>query len=260
LEDQAAIEARAQVSNDPDTDAATRAIVHSFDSDHYAVAVFGKPGSKNWGWKLAGHHAAANFTVSGNNVAFTPTFMGSNPRVVQTGKSAGWSALPQEGRRGLELMLSLDEGQRETATVSDEKPRDVIEGPGRRASLKTFEGLRADLLTAEQLHLLNALISEYVRNADFDAAEAQIGLIEKAGRDSLWFSWRGPVDPDGLFYYRVHGPRILIEYARQDENHDHSIMRDPKNDYGEDWLGRHYEEHHPSTQEAMENARRAADQ
>lgn len=27
-------------------------------------------------------------------------------------------------------------------------------------------------------------------------------------------------------------------------NHVHSIVRDPSNDYGEDWLGRHYEEHH----------------
>ena len=27
--------------------------------------------------------------------------------------------------------------------------------------------------------------------------------------------------------------------------------------HGEDWLGKHYEEHHPSMEEAMENARRA---
>ena len=34
----------------------------------------------------------------------------------------------------------------------------------------------------------------------------------------LWFSWRGPLDPAGRFYYRVHGPRLLIEYNRQDAN------------------------------------------
>ena len=37
-----------------------------------------------------------------------------------------------------------------------------------------------------------------------------------------------------------------------------AIVRDPKNDYGEDWLGKHYKEHHPSMEQAMENARRAA--
>lgn len=61
----------------------------------------------------------------------------------------------------------------------------------------------------------------------------------------------------GRLYYRVHGPRILIEYIRQNNNHDHTIVRDPKNDYGEDWLGKHYEEHHPSMKEAMEHTRRA---
>ncbi|MFZ9054107.1 MAG: DUF3500 domain-containing protein [Woeseiaceae bacterium] len=83
--------------------------------------------------------------------------------------------------------------------------------------------------------------------------------IEEAGWDKLWFSWRGPVDPKGIFYYRVHGPRVLIEYNRQDANHDHMIVRDPTNDYGEDWLGKHYKESHPSMAEAMENARRRAE-
>jgi len=45
------------------------------------------------------------------------------------------------------------------------------------------------------------------------------------------------------FYYRIHGPRLIIEFAVQEPNHVHTIMRDPQNDYGTDWLGRHYEEH-----------------
>ena len=169
-------------------------------------------------------------------------------------------ALPNEGNRGLELMLSLDEEQQNAAIVASEKPRDVIEGPGRRSSLKEYEGLKADRLSAEQARLLRVLVAEYVGNSDFDSAEDQLKLIEKAGWDELWFSWRGPVEADGRFYYRVHGPRILIEYSRQNENHDHTLVRDPKNDYGEDWLGQHYEEHHPTMQEAMENVRQAARQ
>jgi hypothetical protein len=66
------------------------------------------------------------------------------------------------------------------------------------------------------------------------------------------------MDIDGQFYYRVHGARVLIEYNRQDPNHDHSVVRDPVNDYGEDWLGIHYTETHPSPAEYMENLRRAA--
>jgi len=48
---------------------------------------------------------------------------------------------------------------------------------------------------------------------------------------------------------------VLIEYNRVDENHDHSIVRDPANDYGQDWLGEHLEEHHPTPDEIRESVR-----
>lgn len=215
-------------------------------SGNYAVSVFGNPAESNWGWKIAGHHGAASFTVANGAVGFTPTFIGSSPMTVQSGKYAGWSVLPHEGSRGVELMESLSPQQRKAALIEDEAPDDIFEGPGRRASLDQYEGLKTDELTVGQMRLLQALVSEYVRNADFDAAEAQLALIGAGNWEDLWFSWRGPVDIDGEFYYRVHGPRVLIEYNRQNPNHDHSIIRDPQNDYGEDWLEHHYREHHPT--------------
>ena len=260
LEEQAHSDALQRLEKNPDASAIARAFANAYDSTFYAVAIFGDPGQESWGWKIAGHHAAANFTVSGGNVGFTPTFLGSNPMVIQSGKHAGMMVLPLEGLRGIELMRALSPVQQGIAKIADEMPDDVTEGPGRRASLEKYEGLQTSKLSAHQLELLKVLVSEYVRNADFDAADAQIALIQAAGWDKLWFSWRGPVNPNDRFYYRVHGPRILIEYSRQNENHDHTIVRDPKNDYGEDWLGKHYEEQHTSMKEAMENARRAAGQ
>ena len=165
-------------------------------------------------------------------------------------------ALSKEGQRGIDLMSALDDAQRKTATIDEAAADNIFEGPGRRNSLEKFEGLQASELTKDQLRLLKVLVAEFVRNADHEAAGLQMDAIADAGWDKLWFSWRGPVDAGGEFYYRVHGPRILIEYNRQDANHDHMIVRDPSNDYGEDWLGEHYEEHHPNMAEAMENARR----
>jgi len=257
LEDQAHLDALERLKNDSDAPPIRQAFADAYDSTNYAIAIFGEPGKKHWGWKIAGHHAAVNFTVADGQVGFTPTFLGSNPMVVKGGKHAGLMVLPQEGQRGIELMQSLRPAQQGVAKVAEEKPKDVIEGPGRRASLSTFEGLKASQLSPDQMKLLKVLVSEYVGNSDFDTAAAQLTLIENAGWGELWFSWRGPVDSAGRFYYRVHGPRILIEYIRQNENHDHTIVRDPKNDYGEDWLGKHYEEHHPSAEEVRENVRRA---
>lgn len=237
-----------------------RGLVSSYSSGNYAVAVFGEPGAGDWGWQLDGHHVGANFTVSADRVAFTPTFLGSNPMRVPDGRYAGWMALPHEGARGIDLMRSLTAEQQAAATITQEVPADIFEGPGRRASLARFEGLEAGELSVMQMRLLRALVSEYVRNADPYAADAQLELIERTGWEELWFSWRGPVDPDGRFYYRVHGPRLLIEYNRQDPNHDHSIVRDPQNDYGEDWLEQHYTEHHPSLEEAVDTATRRAEE
>jgi len=86
---------------------------------------------------------------------------------------------------------------------------DVFEGPGRRASLAGFEGLQADELSVAQMRLLRALVAEFVGNVDFDSAEAQLELINEAGWDALWFSWRSPVDLHGEFYFRVHGPTLI---------------------------------------------------
>ena len=249
---------RLQSDEERRKDPMAKAFVATRDFGNYAIAIFGTPGNADWGWKIAGHHAAANFTISDGRVAFTPTFLGSSPMEIQDGRYAGLMALAHEGRRGIELMQSLTDEQRKMATVAAEAAGNVFEGPGRRNSLENYEGLSASDLSKEQRHLLKRLVAEYLHNADHDAAQAQMAAIDEAGWDKLWFSWRGPVDAAGMFYYRVHGPRILIEYNRQDANHDHMIVRDPENDYGEDWLGRHYEEHHPSMAEAMENARRRA--
>jgi hypothetical protein len=247
-----------QANEERRDDPVAKAFVATRDYGNYAVAIFGNPGDEDWGWKIAGHHAAANFTISDGKIGFTPTFLGSSPMEVQSGRYAGLMALSHEGQRGIEFMNSLDSEQRKKATIADEAAGDVFEGPGRRQSLQTFEGLLVSTLTREQMHLLQRLIAEFAHNADGEAANAQLAAIREAGWDKVWFSWRGPVDAGGEFYYRVHGPRILIEYNRQNANHDHMVIRDPSNDYGEDWLGKHYEEHHPSMKDAIENARRRA--
>ena len=156
-------------------------------------------------------------------------------------------------------MKALAPEQAKVAVLAEGVPRDIFEGPGRRASLKEFEGLSAKALTPGQLLLLQRLVGEYVKNANSDSAAEHLDAIAAAGWDALWFSWRGAVESDGKFYYRVHGPRLLIEYNRQNENHDHAVLRDPINDYGEDWLGHHYQESHPTFEETMQEVRERFD-
>ncbi len=226
-------------------------LVESWDSDNYWITLFGTPaGDSTWGWQLSGHHLAANFTVVDNRLSFTPLFLGAEPNEVLSGDEAGWRALSHEAERGFELLQSLDAVQTEAAVLADTVPDDILVGPGRKGSLATYSGLTATEMTDAQQMLVWALIDEFVANVDHDVALAQVERIQRDGLGALHFAWMGPVDASGRYYYRVHGPSVLIEYVVEEgvggaaANHVHSIVRDPGNDYGEDWLGRHYEEYH----------------
>src|SRR5439155_20109427 len=57
------------------------------DPDLYFFSVFGTPSARDtWGWRVEGHHVSLNFTVvSGERLAATPSFFGSNPAEVPDG-------------------------------------------------------------------------------------------------------------------------------------------------------------------------------
>ena len=226
-------------------------LLESWTSANYWVSVFGRPGDPAWGWLINGHHMAASFTVVDDRIAFTPLFLGAEPHEIERGLEAGWRVLANEGERGWRLLQALNEDQRGIAVLADDIPGDVLAGPGRKGSLREFSGIRASSLDDVQRALLWELVEEFAANADHAAADAQLEKIRADGADALHFAWIGPTDDrTARYYYRVHGPSVLIEYIVEEgvggnaANHVHSIMRDPGNDYGEDWLGKHYEEHH----------------
>ena len=214
---------------------------------HYYTSVFGSPEDANWAWMLTGHHMSALFTVAGDRTAFTPMFTGAQPLEVPAGLEAGWQVLPQDAYRAGELLSALSTEQQRVAIIDASPPRDVVAGPGRQASLTSYQGIATGRLDDAQQRLLWLLVQEFVRNADFDAADAQLALIQQTWGD-VHFAWQGPPpDPSARFYFRVHGPRLLIEYDVQQPltnggGHIHAITRDPTNDYGMDWLGLHYQE------------------
>jgi hypothetical protein len=166
--------------------------------------------------------------------------------------------LAQEVTRGVELVAALTESQRKVAISAAAVPEDVLNGVGNKDRFTPPEGLRAADMTPAQRRLLRALVEEYVRNADFDAADEQLMAIDAAGWAEVAFTWRGPVgDLTEPFYYRVQGPRISIE-LRNTADHVHTVTRDPANDYGEAWLGLTYRETITAAERSAA-ARRAAE-
>ena len=234
---------------DEDRRAQGREFAKNYDAELFFVHVFGDPASKDWGWMATGHHFAVNFTVVGNRIGFTPMFLGASPQVLPEGRYAGWHVLEHEGKRALELLASFTPAQLSQVVVSETADGGLFAGPG-NTSPRPETGIKASQLDPVQRLLLDALVEEYLGDASDEAAARQRASIAADGAETLRFSWWGPTDqPRGRYMYRVHGPSILIDYIREPSrggghNHVHAIMRDPSNDYGSDWLERHYKEAH----------------
>jgi hypothetical protein len=108
------------------------------------------------------------------------------------------------------------------------------------------KGLAASAMTAPQHELLRALLDSYVRRLPDEVADRETARVRGASFPSLHFAWAGGSDPRRPHYYRIQGPRLLVEYdnTTRDANHVHTVWRDPVGDFGLDVLGAHHRREH----------------
>lgn len=222
-----------------------RVISLARDPELYFVSVFGRPSRDTaWGWRVEGHHLSLHFSsVTGELVATSPMFMGSNPAVVAHGTHAGLSLLAAEARIARELLNSFDTQQSAQAIIAATAPEEIVTGNSRKATLEKMAGLSASGMTGVQRALLIRLIREYAMNLRSDLAEAELDRITTSGIEGIHFAWAGSIEAGKPHYYRVHSPKLLIEYdnTQNNANHVHTVYRDLANDFGEDMLRLHYE-------------------
>jgi hypothetical protein len=103
-------------------------------------------------------------------------------------------------------------------------------------------------MSDEQRGLAVRLLETYARNLRAETAEAELARIRGAGLEPIHFAWAGPIELSRPHYFRLHGPPVLIELdkTQNDANHIHSVWHDPRNDFGRDSLRAHYRDggHH----------------
>jgi hypothetical protein len=218
------------------------------DPEKYYVSVFGDPGMQApWGWRLEGHHLSLNFTLTpGQPAAVTPTFFGANPAEVRSGPKRGLRTLGQEQDLGFALARGVDKSLRARMLIAAQAPSDLVSGPGREDSLKSFAGIALGELAPDARALAQRLIEVYAGNLRSELADGELRRLRESGLERVHFAWAGPLDPARGHYYRLHGPTILIEYdnTQNDANHIHTVWHDPGNAFGADQLRAHYEHGH----------------
>jgi Protein of unknown function (DUF3500) len=119
-------------------------------------------------------------------------------------------------------------------------------GDYRTLALTTVpKGLPARDLDAGQRELLRSLLATYLGRVP-DGLSPHPDYADDAILDEVHLAWAGPTDPGQPLYYRLQGPRLVIEYdnTQRAANHAHSVWRDPEADFGHDALGAHLAAHH----------------
>ena len=95
-------------------------------------------------------------------------------------------------------------------------------------------------MDAKQRTLLVNVIAQWAGIENKAYAKTRMEEIE-ADLNDTYFAWSGPtthaVEKNGSSYYRIQGPRLVIEFSPQGVGgdptmHVHTIYRDPTNDYG----------------------------
>jgi Protein of unknown function (DUF3500) len=230
----------------------------------YYLTVMGQPSATEpWGWQLDGHHAVINYFVLGDQVVMTPSFAGSEPVIARSGKFAGTSVLQEEQNQGLALIHALREEDRSKAILKVSKTgNEILTEAWKDNVTLDYAGLRAAEMSLAQRSQLLSLIRLYVGNMDDGHARVKMDEVERS-LDRTWFAWIGSTNADGVFYYRIHSPVILIEFDHQlpvnlrqyakdptapNHEHIHTVVRTPNgNDYGKDLLRLHYQQHPHAT-------------
>jgi hypothetical protein len=218
------------------------------DPLNYHFCIFGNPSDKGfWGWRFEGHHLSLNFTSSENKiVSSTPSFMGTNPAIVNVEGFEHKQVLKLETELGFKLVNSLSKEQLKVARFSETAPREIITENHRNAHNIEPKGISYSDFSDSQKATFMELLNVYINNYEDGFAEEFRNKITKAGIENLSFAWAGGLKPGEGHYYRIQGPMLLIEYdnTQNNANHVHSVVRDLTNDWADDLLKEHYHDHH----------------
>ena len=230
----------------------------------YFLSIFGTPSSTEpWGWQIDGHHLIVNCLVLEDQIVMTPTFLGGEPCIADSGVYAGTRIFDLEQKKGLAVMRSLSAEQQATATIFPSMLKQDLPperthfadwrtqtGAFRDNQIIPYEGIRATELAPAQRAALVDLLTLHV--GLIRDGHAQVKLDEVLRHlDQTYFAWIGPADDVNPFYYKVHSPVVILEFDQHpgifldndvpERFHSHLVIRTPNgNDYGKDLLRQHH--------------------
>ena len=218
------------------------------DPERYHLTLYGKPDAKAaWGWRFEGHHLSLNFTLAGDRLAAdTPSFFGANPAMVPKeatyGAKQGLRVLAAEEDEARTLLGMLDDAQRREAVFEERAYGEIVTSNADKIDPLKPAGIAMAKMNDKQRAQLMNLIEVYAGTFEPALAAARMVRVREGGVENIRFGWAGATARGRPHYYRIQGPRFLIEYdcSQNDGNHIHTVWRDFSGDFGRDLLRQHY--------------------
>ena len=192
-----------------------RELLHSLDLEQRGVAVISK---------------AAPFDIVQSN----------RPTIVD-GAEPHWITMVFNGRPGEPTESNLNKMQ------DDLETRQAMTDADRSAARYSLvpKGLAGAALSQSQRTIFETLLKEYTGRLPEPISSAEHARL-MAVLPELHFAWAGGMQRKQPHYYRIQGPRVLIEYdcVQNNANHSHTVWRDPEGDFGRDLLAEHHASAH----------------
>jgi hypothetical protein len=134
-------------------------------------------------------------------------------------------------------LQALSDAMDETAGITSDEHRTL-------AYTRAPKGIAGRDLDSSQRELLRLLLGTYFGRVP--ESVSPLASYDDSALEGVHFAWAGPTEPGRPHYYRLQGPRLLIEWdnTQRDANHAHSVWRDPDADFGLDVLSQHRAMHH----------------
>ncbi len=104
------------------------------------------------------------------------------------------------------------------------------------------KGVCAADLDSGQRDVLRSLLDLYALRLPGPLAEIERDKYADARLNDHFLLWAGSEIPGDPYYYRIQGPRLIVECdnTQRGANHIHTVWRDPDRDFGRDLLAEHY--------------------
>jgi hypothetical protein len=129
---------------------------------------------------------------------------------------------------------------------SEKPPGEILTAQDSVAKAQEEAGVSTSKFDGEQMKRLYGIIEAVASLKRQELTNTALRKIYTVQRKKMHFAWGGSLKRGEAHYFRVQGPDFLIEYAntQNDANHAHLVWRDLKNDFGRDFLRKHYTENH----------------